>query len=578
MRIIKKLGLLFFLAFFIGFFLSSPPASARENVTEWYIKDFDSFIRVNKDSTLDITESIIADCGTGVNKHGIFRVLPEKIKIQNQGTIKTPVELIGITDFNGRALKYTESRNSFDGTVTWKIGDPDITVQGVNFYQIHYLVKNTIRFNNAGFDELYWNLTGNFWDLEIDKFHAAIVFPAAVNQANSTVEYYTGALGEKRKDLANFYWSSPDTLEFDSVKTLAVKQGITASIIFPKNIFAPYEFGWLETYGQYYILFLPLLVFIICFYLWRRYGDDPTVDKTVIAEYEIPGNLTPLEAGMLMANGKLSNSYITAEIIYLATKGLISIKQTDEKILIFHSRDYELTKNSNPEAEQALNRADKIILENIFIQGETVKLSSLKNKFYKTLKDIKRETVKLLDTKGYIAATGLSFQAPFLVIGIIAMIIPFQLGFFSLYFSASVFSSGLIFFIFSLIMPKRTLEGANLNWQIKGFKLFMKTVDKHRAEFYEKENIFEKFLPYAVVFGITGLWIKKMKEIYGADFYASHAPVWCAGSVTSFDANSLSDAMDSLSSSIAASTSSPSGSGGAGGAGGGGGGGGGGGW
>ena len=129
-------------------------------------------------------------------------------------------------------------------------------------------------------------------------------------------------------------------------------------------------------------------------------------------------------------------------------------------------------------------------------------------------------------------------------------------------------------------MPKRTQAGAELDWKIDGFKLFMKTVDKDRAAFYEKENIFEKFLPYAIIFGITKEWVKRMKEIYGEEFYASHVPAWYSGGTGAFDADSFSSAITSLSNSIAANTSAPSssGSGGSGGSGGGGGGGGGGGW
>ena len=127
-------------------------------------------------------------------------------------------------------------------------------------------------------------------------------------------------------------------------------------------------------------------------------------------------------------------------------------------------------------------------------------------------------------------------------------------------------------------MPKRTNRGAKLNVDAKGFKLFMETVDKDRAPFYEKENIFEKFLPYAIIFGITGIWIKRMREIYGEEYLATHAPVWYVSSAGTFDADNFSSSMESLSSAIAANTSAPSGSGGGGGAGGGGGGGGGGGW
>jgi len=69
-----------------------------------------------------------------------------------------------------------------------------------------------------------------------------------------------------------------------------------------------------------------------------------------------------------------------------------------------------------------------------------------------------------------------------------------------------------------------------------------------------------------------------MKEIYGEQYYATHTPIWYTGSLASFDADSFTSAMNSLSADIAANTSAPSGSSGAGGAGGGGGGGGGGGW
>jgi uncharacterized membrane protein len=128
-------------------------------------------------------------------------------------------------------------------------------------------------------------------------------------------------------------------------------------------------------------------------------------------------------------------------------------------------------------------------------------------------------------------------------------------------------------------MPKRTQKGAELLWRIKGFKLYMNTAEKYRQQFYEKENIFEKFLPYAIVFGITKEWVKKMQDIYGGEYFKTHIPAWYVGAnIASFNADSFSSAMSSLSSSISSNVGSASGAGGAGGAGGGGGGGGGGGW
>ena len=128
-------------------------------------------------------------------------------------------------------------------------------------------------------------------------------------------------------------------------------------------------------------------------------------------------------------------------------------------------------------------------------------------------------------------------------------------------------------------MPKKTQRGAELMWKIQGFKLYMETAEKYRQQFYEKENIFEKFLPYAIIFGITGLWIKKMEQIYGPDYFKTYHPAWfMAVGTGAFDADSFTSSMNGISSGIASNIGSASGAGGGGFAGGGGGGGGGGGW
>lgn len=552
---------------------------ARENVDYWYIKDFESEIVVDKDSSLTITEKITADCGQAIGKHGIFRILPTQIRAPEK-RIETPVKLLSITDFNGRPVKYSTISNHFQRTITWKIGDPSQTVQGVNYYQIKYTVQNAIRFDSNKSDEFYWNLNGNFWDLEIDNFRVKIIFPSEVRQDNSTVEYYTGYLGSKDKNLASYVWSAPNVLEFYSAGTILKGQSITTSVIFPKNIFTPYQESRLKRYGNYFSLIISILAFINGYYFWRKYGKDPQAPKVVIAQYEPPEGLSPVELGVLMTNGTLKNQFITAEIINLAVKGLITIKEIEKRVIIFSGKDFLLTKNNKSDVIALLNPIQKLILDNIFTDTDTVSLSSLKKDFYTCLIDIRSKTKKILEDKRLIEGSGLKirtiftfFGVLFSMLGIVTMVILFNI-----FLALGFLVSGILFFVFGHLMPKRTLKGANANWQIKGFKLYMETAEKYRERFYEKENIFEKFLPYAIVFGITGLWIKKMQEIYGRDFYATYVPVWYAGSIASFDVNSLNAVISSLSSSIASNVSSGSGAGGIGGAGGGGGGGGGGGW
>jgi uncharacterized membrane protein len=88
----------------------------------------------------------------------------------------------------------------------------------------------------------------------------------------------------------------------------------------------------------------------------------------------------------------------------------------------------------------------------------------------------------------------------------------FNLHFFYLFLS--LLTSGILFLIFSLFMPKRTEKGAEVYWQLLGFKEYINTAEKYRAQFYEKEDIFEKYLPYAIVFGLTKKWAIAFEGIY----------------------------------------------------------------
>ena len=283
---------------------------------------------------------------------------------------------------------------------------------------------------------------------------------------------------------------------------------------------------------------------------------------------------------MVLKNGYLKNHFITAEIIFFATKKIIAIKEAHKKVFLFDTKDYEITRLGNAEAEAALHAGQRGILDGIFSGGaSTVPLSSLKNEFYKKLPQIKKEVMGILEEKNLFVANSSKIATVMIVISVFGTFISLflltpmagSIGFF-------MALSFLIGFLFGLLMPRRTAMGAELAWQAKGFKLFMETVDKDRAPFYEKENIFEKFLPYAILFDMTGQWIKRMRELYGEDYYTAHPIVWYGGGATTFDADSFSHAMTSLSASITSGTSSPSGSGGSGSSGGGGGGGGGGGW
>lgn len=64
-------------------------------------------------------------------------------------------------------------------------------------------------------------------------------------------------------------------------------------------------------------------------------------------------------------------------------------------------------------------------------------------------------------------------------------------------------------------MPKRTSFGLEILGKIRGFKRFLKVVEKQKLEVLVMENptYFYDILPYAYVLGLSDKWIKKFETI-----------------------------------------------------------------
>ena len=63
-------------------------------------------------------------------------------------------------------------------------------------------------------------------------------------------------------------------------------------------------------------------------------------------------------------------------------------------------------------------------------------------------------------------------------------------------------------------MPVKTKQGVEMYYKILGLEEFIKTAEKDRIKWQEKENIFEKLLPYAIAFKLADKWTTTFKDIY----------------------------------------------------------------
>jgi hypothetical protein len=575
-------------------FLMPSLAHARATEGDCYIQNFVTEITVNKNSSADIREDITADCGTIPGKHGIFRVLP--YELINRPTTENPltaIHLQNITDEKNQAYLYTTSVSRADKTITWKIGDVNQTITGVHHYIIIYRADNVIQ-HPEGTDLFAWNLNGNFWQLTTDSFTGYIRFPQQITPENTTVKTYTGMFGGTNSNLAQTNWLDQahpgysQTLEVSSLGALTANQGITLYASLPKHIFDAYTQPAVPLTDWSWLLLIPVSGLFFWLY-WRKNGKDTRFGAQVVY-YEPPADLKPMELGLLDTFGGSRPAQLTATIIDLAVRGYITISP-NTPTGVFKTPDWQLTRTSKADG-LAMYEQELLVVMGLTLENQTVAISQLQTVLPMGMQSIRAAAQKTLNDMGVFDSRGVARQLGVFAISFLMGIAGFfqttEIGNTPPYESAHVIASALgliisavIGFVFALIMNRRTEKGAELEYQLKGFQLYMKTAEKYRSQFYEKENMFEKVLPYAILFGLTTQWIKATKSMFTEQQMASYAPVWYLGTggMPAFDSfDTFNSQMNTISAQMNAVATPPSSSGGGGFSGGGGGGGGGGSW
>jgi uncharacterized membrane protein len=82
-------------------------------------------------------------------------------------------------------------------------------------------------------------------------------------------------------------------------------------------------------------------------------------------------------------------------------------------------------------------------------------------------------------------------------------------------------ATALIVGIFGWLMPRRTAQGARTHTWLRGFEEFLGRVEKDRLErLVDSPAVFEKFLPYAMAFGVESNWARAFEGL------ATQPPTW----------------------------------------------------
>src|SRR5690606_16096641 len=153
----------------LALLLITPIASAQ-NSFDLHVDAMNSSISIEEDGVVNITEEVKV---TFLEEfHGIYRYIPYIYSTSDQ-ELYTEITVHQVLR-NGADERFKEDREN--GNVELKIGNPDQTISGTHTYTISYTAKGILR-SFDGYDEFYWNVTGEDWEMPINEVQATVTLP-----------------------------------------------------------------------------------------------------------------------------------------------------------------------------------------------------------------------------------------------------------------------------------------------------------------------------------------------------------------------------------------------------------------
>jgi uncharacterized membrane protein YgcG len=492
------------------------------------IQHFDDEVVVGEDGTIDVTETMEARF-IGENWHGLYRSIPIEYTNPQGLNYTLLIDHVSATDSNGDALKFEQSSEGRYSKFKIYIPNADDSTHTVVF---HYRVLDAMRFFEDH-DELYWNVTGNDWEVPIEFASAHIALPVGVTGLHAIA--YTGGINSRAQDAV--VEVKDNGVDIHTTRPLSFHEGLTAVVGFDKGFVHPPSGaeGFLRFLRSNTPLLIPIAAFFVMFWLWWTRGRGPE-RQAIAVQYEAPDKLTPGECGTLVDNEAAMRD-ITATLVDLAVKGYMTIEQKDESHLLglSHSKEY-IFHLKKPPAEWATARPhEQQMLAAVFSNGAAtdVKLSDLQNHFYTQLPAIRDSIFQALmndnyylhrpDTvrQGYIGA---GMAIGFLTIAG-NVVLSRATGIASLTWVIAGIATGLVVCIFGYFMSARTVTGQRALEKVLGFEDFLGRTQKDQIDRLEKTpELFEKYLPYAMALHVEKKWVQAFSGI------AMQPPSWYQGS------------------------------------------------
>lgn len=520
----------------------------------YIINNYDTEIIVNENNSFQITENITVKFLES-GKHGIFRNLPIINYIKYEEDNKVVTDNYRVSYSNVSATKLVEKYNQ-NGNLILVLGNEKRTfsVGDTYTFTIKYLLtigedKNKI------FDQFYFNVLGDGWSVDIVNFKA-------------TIKFYKDITGTK---IYEYFKDQTEELQINGNAISVSKSNISYGT--PITLRAKFDNGFFVVKSNnlvYYILFASIFLMGVISLLIYLKGTNKNAIIPVV-EFKAPDGISPSVCGYII-DRYVDDKDLASLIVYFANKGFLKINsESKDKIKLEKLKEVENVKPYEKDIFNAMFKDNNTVIlsdvgQKIYNKVEKAKTKIQNENDSKYFKDdvftyylISFLPLLMLAIMGvYVGYKSVASFLPFTLVRasiilviisnyvlinayqkrmsmkqktytfikiltfvLISLSLAVYLFFANDFFYDKIFGKlfAVIIYLVSLILSlnynERTDEGNKITGRLLGLKQFILTAEKDRLEFLCEDNpyMFFDILPYAYVFGISDIWIKKFESI-----------------------------------------------------------------
>lgn len=581
----RRRRLLALLSVLFGALLSCAPTLARaasESVDSWTIS-----YRVQPSGDVDVTETLVYRFGTSSGRHGIERSFIVREAWDHNTDAVYTISAISAdgpdaaSEFSTRTTQ--EGRNEY---LTLRIGSPTrVITTPTATYTLNYQVSGAIR-TFDDYDEFYWDAISG----ETPPVHN-IEVTAQVPGGVQEVTCYSGPAQQNlpcTEAVVSRQSASgqPEGVYRQSVKNsgeiLTIGARITSGLVTDNTPHLVSRADSEEVALRRFALAAGALNLLVApplgWWYLRRKGRDlryvglppgvkPSPGENVASApspaIEVPVAFAPPEISVaeagLLADGVLDTRETTATLVELAVRGAVQLRSEPGDARV---RLVDPERASAPHEAILLNRlfADRDgeielshghALQDAHIAlTQSVQHQVGRNKWFTDVPSVGRRT-------GWSAGGMFTIFALTAVFGAGSQLLLLVLVFLPAIITLMVVRS-------KLQRGQRTGLGRALTDQVEGFRLYLATAEADQLRFEEGEDIFSRYLPWAIIFGLTDRWAKLCADLVRQGRLSAQPPYWYYGNYDAWNFFVLNNALSDITTSAQPApppSAGPSGSG-----------------